>query len=223
VRTPPRKRQPTDPGRRRTADVLAGPVSVKAKIEVLSPPSEPASTSPMARSIHGSTAAPAARVRTGKVDRPDVADDEVTVQRDSLSLGLAATPGSLRDFAPPTRVEPPRRFDDLDEETNVLLEHGPAIRKFAAAIDDSPTHGSESNGVSTIVDSTGPRGAAAAGGLPFPTLPALRVAVIATGGAGQVRVVALDGASPPPGAAAAILVPLSEADGATLAKLFRPR
>ena len=54
------------------------------------------------------------------------------------------------------------------------------------------------------------------------TLPALRVAVLATSARGEVRLIALEGNDDaPPGAALAVLVPLSAADGEAVAKLFR--
>lgn len=53
------------------------------------------------------------------------------------------------------------------------------------------------------------------------TLPAVRVAVLGTGLAGEVRLISLDGGDePPPGAAVAILVPMSAADGEAIARLF---
>jgi hypothetical protein len=53
------------------------------------------------------------------------------------------------------------------------------------------------------------------------TIPAVRVAVLATGSAGEVRLIALDGADdPPPGAALAILVPLGASDAEAVARLF---
>jgi hypothetical protein len=53
------------------------------------------------------------------------------------------------------------------------------------------------------------------------TLPALRVAVLGTGIAGEVRLISLDANDePPPGAAVAMLVPLSGADGEAVARLF---
>src|SRR6185503_18065888 len=53
------------------------------------------------------------------------------------------------------------------------------------------------------------------------TLPALRVAVMSAGVPGDVRIMPLDGtAGPPPGAAVALLVPVTLADGDEIAKLF---
>ena len=53
------------------------------------------------------------------------------------------------------------------------------------------------------------------------TLPALRVAVVASGVPGEVRLVALHATDEaPPGAALAMLVPLSAVDGESVAKLF---
>jgi hypothetical protein len=53
------------------------------------------------------------------------------------------------------------------------------------------------------------------------TLPSLRVAVLGTGVAGEVRLITLNtGDEPPPGAALAVLVPLSSADGEAVARLF---
>lgn len=52
-------------------------------------------------------------------------------------------------------------------------------------------------------------------------LLSFRVAILATGTPGEVRLIALDGAgAPPEGAAQAILVPLGAADGELVAKLF---
>ena len=65
---------------------------------------------------------------------------------------------------------------------------------------------------------------AAAQGAPAPkrldTLPALRVAVLGTGIAGEVRLISLGNEEPPPGAAVAVLVPLTAADGEAVARLF---
>jgi hypothetical protein len=53
------------------------------------------------------------------------------------------------------------------------------------------------------------------------SLPALRVAVLATSVPGEVRLIALDpGDDAPPGAALAVLVPLSPADGESVTRLF---
>ncbi len=53
------------------------------------------------------------------------------------------------------------------------------------------------------------------------TLPALRVAVLATSVPGEVRLIALETKDEaPPGAALAVLVPLSAADGEAVARLF---
>jgi hypothetical protein len=53
------------------------------------------------------------------------------------------------------------------------------------------------------------------------TLPSVRVAVLGTSVPGEVRLISLDaGDEPPPGAALAVLVPLSSADGDALARLF---
>jgi hypothetical protein len=55
----------------------------------------------------------------------------------------------------------------------------------------------------------------------FSTLPSLRIAVMSAGAPGEVRVIPLeDAAAPPPGAAVAILVPATAADGDEVAKLF---
>ncbi len=52
-------------------------------------------------------------------------------------------------------------------------------------------------------------------------LLSFRVAILATGTPGEVRLIALDGAgAPPEGAAQAILVPLGAADGEIVARLF---
>jgi hypothetical protein len=55
------------------------------------------------------------------------------------------------------------------------------------------------------------------------TLPALRVAVLGTGVAGEVRLISLGNDEPPPGAAVAVLVPLTAADGEAVARLFDSR
>jgi hypothetical protein len=53
------------------------------------------------------------------------------------------------------------------------------------------------------------------------TIPALRVAVLATSAPGEVRLIALGAADEaPPGAALAVLVPLSAADGDAVRRLF---
>jgi hypothetical protein len=54
------------------------------------------------------------------------------------------------------------------------------------------------------------------------TLPTLRVAVLATAAPGEVRLIALREADDaPPGAALALLVPLSAGDGESVTRLFR--
>jgi hypothetical protein len=57
---------------------------------------------------------------------------------------------------------------------------------------------------------------------PLTTLPSLRVAVLGTSVPGEVRLITLGaGDEPPPGAALAVLVPLSPADGEAVTRLFR--
>jgi hypothetical protein len=80
------------------------------------------------------------------------------------------------------------------------------------------------------MDGAGPAQAALAAKAPQPapsaprrvgTIAALRVAVLATSAPGEVRLIALDTADePPPGAALAVLVPLSAADGDSVSRLF---
>jgi hypothetical protein len=54
------------------------------------------------------------------------------------------------------------------------------------------------------------------------TVPAVRVAVLATDVPGEVRLIALhDGDDAPPGAALALLVPLTAGDGESVSRLFR--
>ncbi|APR77354.1 putative tellurium resistance protein [Minicystis rosea] len=94
------------------------------------------------------------------------------------------------------------------------------IMRRAVSIHDEPTtDGTRANGAGVAAPSIA--GAEAGARKRLDTLPSLRVAVLATGVAGEVRLISLDaGDEPPPGAALAVLVPLSSADGEAVARLF---
>lgn len=128
----------------------------------------------------------------------------------------------------------PSIYDDLEAETRVLkgqklptdlleqtararsaavpLEDPPGLRQLGAAAYDESTEGG------ALDDATAPRMLPA---FSLPTLPAMRVAVMSTGIPGEARIMPLElAAAPPPGAAVAILVPVTAADGDEVTKLF---
>lgn len=124
------------------------------------------------------------------------------------------TPGPVTPAPPMAHADPPRPSE---------------AAKPAAIIAEEST--SDGPGVAPASSRTAPSGATerppplVAIAPPPPkrldTLPALRVAVLATGIAGEVRLISLDaGDEPPPGAAVAVLVPMSAADGEAVARLF---
>jgi hypothetical protein len=146
----------------------------------------------------------------------------------------------------PTETE--RVWDDLDEDTRVISardrprdEIDQALARLRAAPPPPPPTEparpredlppASSTSVSSAAewrpnDTVSPIQAAPAAVQAPPrrldTLPSLRVAVLATGIAGEVRLISLDAAeAPPPGAALAVLVPLSAADGESITRLFR--
>jgi hypothetical protein len=91
------------------------------------------------------------------------------------------------------------------------------MRRAAPGVHEEPT----SDGNLERVPPSGAAAARRAAGKRLDTLPALRVAVLGTGVAGEVRLISLDaGDEPPPGAALAVLVPMSGADGEAVARLF---
>jgi hypothetical protein len=104
---------------------------------------------------------------------------------------------------------------------------GPATERPASIVDVAPVRKATGGAAPARA-----AGAAATGGeLParrvpvtpkrLGTIPALRVAVLATSIPGEVRLIALDNADEaPPGAALAVLVPLSAADGDSVSRLF---
>lgn len=153
---------------------------------------------------------------------------------------------------PAKQPDPENIWDDLDEDTRVIsarerprdeidqalarLRAAPAPpppAEPAKAQDSTPAASSTNPGaadwqpndtVSPIQAAAAERAPAAAQAPPrrLDTLPSLRVAVLATGIAGEVRLISLDATeSPPPGAALAVLVPLSAADGDAITRLFR--
>jgi len=99
------------------------------------------------------------------------------------------------------------------------------------ADDDEPGPQSQNTRVWTHVPDMGapeterPGKGAAAAARPakkLETIPALRVAALATSVPGEVRLIALEGSEDAPsGAALALLVPLTAADGEAVARLFR--
>ena len=209
--------------------VGAGRVQVRSAPVSEAPPTQPKPrgepTIPEARATN------AARVRPRpNLERRPV-DDEVTMQRDitALHAQLAATR--------------PGVYDDLDEETSVIQREGLRLaaeaRAAAAGTDDSRASsrnpdvgGSHEVGGSTdVVDETpteNPLGvpselwaSKAKVSVRAASLPAVRVAVLGTSIAGEVRLVTLaPGSQVPMGAATAFLVPLTEEDAECIAKLF---
>lgn len=139
---------------------------------------------------------------------------------------------------PSPAAAPPRAvFDDLDEETRVLenmagvLGDPASLMHLAAASGEAPVDGDEPTPTdgnaalaATAPDATMPMDQSTSPDLPVPrlmTVPALRVAVFTAGVPGEVRLVPLDGAAdPPPGAAVAMLVPLTHADSDEVTRLF---
>lgn len=124
--------------------------------------------------------------------------------------------------------------DNLGEETLPIEQVSAGLRKASDNVSSSEMHdtlgmpiGVAGNALEEWGDSAEPVDWRA----PVPRLPttaqieplpALRVAVIGTSRAGELRLVPLDGRSAPPmGAALAILVPLSVADGDALVQLLK--
>jgi hypothetical protein len=153
---------------------------------------------------------------------------------------------------PATPAEPENIWDDLDEDTRVISarerprdEIDQALARLRAApappapASPQATPGSRDDAASSTThpgaadwrpnDTVSPIQAAERAPVAAPesprkldTLPSLRVAVLATGIAGEVRLISLDATEvPPPGAALAVLVPLSAADGDAISRLFR--
>lgn len=135
---------------------------------------------------------------------------------------------------PPAAEEPQDNPFAVPEPTMVMRRHGSSIH------DELTSDGSRMDAPSISATAPGFRGgygdvaggpaterppsmidAGPAAPKRLDTLPALRVAVLATSVVGEVRLISLDaGDEPPPGAALAVLVPLSGADGEALARLF---
>ncbi len=156
-------------------------------------------------------------------------DDEVTITRDFSRQLASMSAASSSDGA---------RYDDLEEETNVLsgtatdggvrlsagrggvLDARPT--ELAPPIQDEPTGSSPgSYDQATPTDLPG-----ASAGSPWPgralsVVPALRVVVLATSVAGEVRLMPLaPGSQAPTGAAVATLVPATEEDADAIVRLF---
>jgi hypothetical protein len=113
---------------------------------------------------------------------------------------------NLHEPAPTTRVEayPPHPATARAPEVE---GHGPATERPASIPDASPA-----------VATPPP---ALRGAKRMEALPALRVAVLATSVPGEVRLIALEPTDDaPPGAALAVLVPLTPADGESVTRLF---
>lgn len=141
--------------------------------------------------------------------------------------------------SPPAPSVPAASPFDARTEPRATAARTPAARGFH---EEATTDGTVANGPSSSVTSPStsrwqppsertspterPPAAeqAAAQGAPTPkrlnTLPALRVAVLGTGVVGDVRIISLGNDEPPPGAAVAVLVPLTAADGEAVARLF---
>jgi len=211
-----------------------GHVQVRSAPVSEAPPTQPKPRG-MEPAIPEGRGSNAARVRPRpNLERRPV-DDEVTMQRDlsSLHAQIAATTPGL--------------YDDLDEETSVIQKEGMRLAaaraeeeaRGAAGMDEprassrSPeVSGSHEVGGSTDVADETPTenplrvpdelwAPNAKVSVRAASLPALRVAVLGTSIAGEVRLVALaSGSQAPTGAAAAILVPLTEEDAECIAKLF---
>lgn len=156
---------------------------------------------------------------------------------------LKQLPGLFDDLDEDTRVLAGARApDDVDLAFKSVLAPAPVPSAELYPITDEPTDGSASdvppsantspNAVAwTPSDDAGAAIAHFSGSASDQpararrpeSLPALRVAVLGTGAAGEVRLIALDAAGePPPGAAMAVLVPISAADGEAIARLFGP-
>lgn len=144
-------------------------------------------------------------------------DDEITMLRDFASLGI--------------------RVDDLDDETRVLASEGEPVRtglpprrddrarsagtSSRAFEDPDATPGADSEPAAVTSRGAPAWPDSSPGETPFSTLVAFRVAIAAGLDPGELHVMVLaPGASPPPGAAAAILVPASDADGERVARLL---
>jgi hypothetical protein len=124
------------------------------------------------------------------------------------------------------------RFDDLDEATAVL----PSAQAASAMMHDAATlsgDGDDTNdfgdrdaaATSQRVTTSGTAASqpAADGALSAATMPSLRVAVVAAGLGGEVRVLPIaPNATAPVGAATAVLVPVTDEDAELIVRLFGP-
>ncbi len=189
-----------------------------------SPPDEPARAEVAPRPISLPVEAP----------EPDDTLPPATLSR----ANNGGSPGAAAAFAPrppaaraaetPPDVSPTLQQEEASDEPN----SGPPSQetKVWTQLPDMDRAEPQTQRPGSIAD-TGPvRPAPAPAPAPTPadtsgakldTLPALRVAVLATGLPGEVRLIALGAKDDaPPGAALAVLVPLSATDGEAVARLF---
>jgi hypothetical protein len=155
------------------------------------------------------------------------AQDEAGAGRDEARhAGAQAPADDASGLKPRAPVEPVR--DDTTDGPEPASGPASVQTKVWSQMPDMGRAGPETERPPSMVDIA----PAPAGASPAPaarpiekkldTLPALRVAVLATSALGEVRLIALEGNDDaPPGAALAVLVPLSAADGEAVAKLFR--
>jgi hypothetical protein len=194
--------------------------------EVTPPRGKPPLTAPAATSIWDDLDEDT-RVLSGK-----------SVAAAPVTMAPQAAPNPAAPAAPQPAPDAP--VDDAIEQAFELLKNGgqprDEITSVAHAIPAPPptqrqileeaTSDGEPSSHGTRVWSQPPELAQQARGpaaqKPLATLPALRVAVLGTSARGEVRLITLDGTDePPPGAALAVLVPLSAADGEAVERLFR--
>jgi hypothetical protein len=152
-------------------------------------------------------------------------------------------PGAVPVQKSPATPAPPKAAipDDFEEETRVLRTPAagsavdPALQRLAGGTAGQHANEFDAELVEENTDFEGgwgdlPGQAGEAVTSPqlsiprLPSVPAIRVAVMSAGAPGEVQLVPLDAATkPPPGAAVAILVPISAADGELVVKLFGSR
>ena len=159
--------------------------------------------------------------------RAQPAHPQAHAQSPSQGAASAAKRGgaSRAGRAPPSQGQ---RFDDLDEETRVLADEPEAegqtnvrghVGRDDVPAEDTPREAQqrEPNGARAAE----PQWTKPAAKTQLPSVPAVMVAVFKGTTPGEAKIVVLEpGSMPPDGTAMAILVPMSEMDGAALSKLF---
>ena len=144
-----------------------------------------------------------------------------------VTMGDTPKPSAAKPASPaPSQPAASRRPPVHDEATSDGPDSAPPSGQTSVwtQLPDMESAGPATERPASIPDAETRNAAPAAARAPKKRpepLPALRVAVLATSVPGEVRLIALDPADePPPGAAVAMLVPLTAADGESVTRLF---